>query len=56
MANDVYLRMSIGNAPWPIGVTNVSIHERSADDRIGTSNVGHVLNDEVRTSLLWLIL
>ena len=23
-AMDVYLRISIGNAPWPIGVTSVS--------------------------------
>lgn len=29
-ANDSYLRLSIGNAPWPIGVTMVGIHERSA--------------------------
>lgn len=27
-ANDAYLRLSIGNAPWPIGVTMVGIHER----------------------------
>lgn len=27
-ANDSYLRLSIGNAPWPIGVTAVGIHER----------------------------
>lgn len=27
-ANDIYLRLAIGNAPWPIGVTSVGIHER----------------------------
>ncbi|KAG9288893.1 hypothetical protein G9A89_019515 [Geosiphon pyriformis] len=27
-ASDAYLRLSIGNAPWPIGVTMVGIHER----------------------------
>lgn len=29
-ANDGYLRLSIGKAAWPIGVTMVGIHERSA--------------------------
>lgn len=24
-ANDAYLRLSIGNAPWPIGVTMVGL-------------------------------
>ena len=43
-ANDSYLRLSIGNAPWPIGVTMVGIHERSAREKI--SQVAHVLNDE----------
>lgn len=28
-ANDVYLLTAIGNAPWPIGLTMVGIHERS---------------------------
>lgn len=38
-ANDVYLRLAIGNAPWPIGVTNVGIHERSARERISSSQI-----------------
>lgn len=46
-ANDAYLRLSIGNAPWPIGVTMVGIHERSAREKIATDQVAHVLNDEV---------
>ncbi|ORX39206.1 Prp18 domain-domain-containing protein [Kockovaella imperatae] len=46
-ANDAYLRMSIGNAAWPIGVTSVGIHERSAREKIGQDNIAHVLNDEV---------
>ncbi|KAG2071774.1 Prp18-domain-containing protein [Suillus decipiens] len=46
-ANDSYLRLSIGNAPWPIGVTMVGIHERSAREKISTDQVAHVLNDEV---------
>lgn len=49
-ANDAYLKLSIGNAPWPIGVTMVGIHERSAREKIGSNQanqVAHVLNDEV---------
>ena len=49
-ANDAYLRMSIGNAPWPIGVTSVGIHERSAHDKL--SKVAHALNDE--TTRKWI--
>ncbi len=45
-ANDIYLRLSIGNAAWPIGVTMVGIHERSAREKIHASQVAHVLNDE----------
>jgi len=45
-ANDAYLRLSIGNAPWPIGVTMVGIHERSGREKIFSNNVAHVLNDE----------
>ncbi|KAJ3188846.1 mRNA splicing protein prp18 [Gaertneriomyces sp. JEL0708] len=47
-ANDSYLRLSIGNAPWPIGVTMVGIHERSAREKIFASQVAHVLNDEAQ--------
>ncbi|TIA86903.1 hypothetical protein E3P99_03534 [Wallemia hederae] len=46
-ANDAYLRLSIGNAPWPIGVTMVGIHDRSAREKISNGSVAHVLNDEV---------
>lgn len=49
-ANDVYLRLAIGNAPWPIGVTSVGIHERSAREKIShvmnASGQAHIMNDE----------
>ncbi|KAF9971497.1 mRNA splicing protein prp18 [Actinomortierella ambigua] len=51
-ANDAYLRLSIGNAPWPIGVTMVGIHERSGREKIFSAQVAHVLNDE--TSRKWI--
>ncbi|KAI8049620.1 pre-mRNA splicing factor [Syncephalis plumigaleata] len=46
-ANDSYLRLSIGNAPWPIGKQD-DIHERSAREKIFASQVAHVLNDETQ--------
>jgi len=54
-ANDAYLRLAIGNAPWPIGVTAVGIHERSAHDRISSSQTAHALNDEVTRKWLQAI-
>ncbi|KAL5039316.1 hypothetical protein BDV3_002673 [Batrachochytrium dendrobatidis] len=47
-ANDAYLRLSIGNAPWPIGVTMVGIHERSGREKIFSSQIAHALNDETQ--------
>jgi pre-mRNA-splicing factor 18 len=47
-ANDTYLQMAIGNAPWPMGVTMVGIHERSAREKIFSNQVAHVLNDETQ--------
>jgi pre-mRNA-splicing factor 18 len=38
-ANDSYMRLSIGNAPWPLGVTGVGIHARSAMERIASSHI-----------------
>lgn len=51
-ANDGYLRLSIGKAAWPIGVTMVGIHERSAREKIGEENKGHVMGDEVTRKFL----
>ncbi|KAK9460293.1 uncharacterized protein V1516DRAFT_676240 [Lipomyces oligophaga] len=56
-ANDNYLKLSIGNAAWPIGVTAVGIHERSARERItgqpgsdgsgtGAAQIAHVMSDD----------
>lgn len=45
-ANDRYLRLAIGNAPWPMGATMVGIHARSAREKIGEGKVAHVMNDE----------
>lgn len=55
-AYECYLRLAIGNAPWPIGVTSVGIHERSAREKIShTRNVqgqAHIMNDEATRKYL----
>jgi pre-mRNA-splicing factor 18 len=46
-ANDAYLTLSIGKAAWPIGVTMVGIHERSAREKLHDGEAGgHILGDE----------
>ncbi|KRX09085.1 Prp18 [Pseudocohnilembus persalinus] len=45
-AHDKYLDVAIGNAPWPMGVTQVGIHERAGRSKIFSSQIAHVLNDE----------
>lgn len=44
--NNTYMKLAIGNAAWPLGVTSVGIHERKAHDAISDSHVAHVLSDE----------
>jgi pre-mRNA-splicing factor 18 len=47
-ATKAYLTLAIGNAPWPMGVTMVGIHERAGREKIFSHQVAHVLNDEVQ--------
>ncbi|XBI73774.1 hypothetical protein VPH35_067450 [Triticum aestivum] len=51
-ATDSYIRLAIGNSPWPIGVTMVGIHERSAREKIHANGVAHVMNDETTRKYL----
>ncbi|KAF2143480.1 uncharacterized protein K452DRAFT_269035 [Aplosporella prunicola CBS 121167] len=53
-ANDGYLRLSIGKAAWPIGVTMVGIHERSAREKLHESdkNSAHIMSDETTRKYL----
>eukprot|EP00039_Didymoeca_costata_P027822 m.19267 g.19267 ORF g.19267 m.19267 type:complete len:364 (+) comp6525_c0_seq1:133-1224(+) len=46
LANDAYLKMAIGNAAWPIGVTQVGIHSRGGREKIFSQHIAHILNDE----------
>jgi len=47
-ASDRYLQLAIGNAPWPMGVTMVGIHERSAREKIFSNQVAHIMNDDTQ--------
>ncbi|KAM9102498.1 pre-mRNA-splicing factor 18-like [Sarcophilus harrisii] len=51
-ANEAYLQMAIGNAPWPIGVTMVGIHARTGREKIFSKHVAHVLNDETQRKFI----
>ncbi|KAI6817241.1 potassium channel regulatory factor [Hortaea werneckii] len=56
-ANDAYLRLSIGKAAWPIGVTMVGIHERSAREKLHETDKegkgeAHIMSDEVTRKML----
>mmetsp|Transcript_10792 Transcript_10792/g.19052 ORF Transcript_10792/g.19052 Transcript_10792/m.19052 type:complete len:88 (+) Transcript_10792:1164-1427(+) len=51
-AADHYVRLAIGNDPWPIGVTMVGIHERKGRERINAGKVAHVMNDESQRKYL----
>ena len=45
LATDEYLRLAIGNAPWPMGVTMVGIHERAGRERIFSNKVARLLTN-----------
>lgn len=54
LAIESYMKLSIGNVAWPIGVTSVGIHARSAHSKIqGTDGqVANVMLDE--GTRLWI--
>eukprot|EP01038_Epipyxis_sp_PR26KG_P004864 gene4864-6815_t len=52
LANDIYISTAIGNSAWPIGLTMVGIHERSGRERISTSKVAHIMNNELQRKYL----
>jgi pre-mRNA-splicing factor 18 len=47
-ANNAYMEMAIGNAPWPVGVTRSGIHQRPGSAKSYVANIAHVLNDETQ--------
>jgi len=51
-ANDQYIELSIGNAPWPLGVNMVGIHERSERAKIFSDQIANILNDDITKKYL----
>ena len=51
-ANDAYILVAIGNSAWPIGVTSVGIHTRTARENVEQKNVAHVMNNEMQRKYL----
>lgn len=54
LAIESYMKLSIGNVAWPIGVTSVGIHARSAHSKIQGENgpiANIMLDDQTR---LWI--
>eukprot|EP01061_Rhynchopus_euleeides_P023065 TRINITY_DN37580_c0_g1_i1.p1 TRINITY_DN37580_c0_g1~~TRINITY_DN37580_c0_g1_i1.p1 ORF type:complete len:367 (+),score=136.10 TRINITY_DN37580_c0_g1_i1:122-1222(+) len=47
-AMEVYQSMAVGNAAWPLGVTQVGIHSRAGRERISTNKQAHILNSETQ--------
>lgn len=47
LALQSYMQLSIGNVAWPIGVTQIGIHERAAHSKIaGREKVANVVRDD----------
>uniref|UniRef100_A0A0R3RY64 Pre-mRNA-splicing factor 18 n=1 Tax=Elaeophora elaphi TaxID=1147741 RepID=A0A0R3RY64_9BILA len=53
-ANNAYMEMAIGNAPWPVGVTRSGLHQRPGSAKAYVSNIAHVLNDETQRKYIQL--
>ena len=51
LATDEYLKIAIGNAAWPMGVTMVGIHERAGRERIFTQKVARLLLKQTYTDI-----
>ena len=47
-ANDAYIKCSIGNMPWPMGITGTGVHERQGRQHLRESKIAHVMNDETQ--------
>ena len=50
-SHEAYLRMAIGNAPWPLGVTMVGIHARTGREKIFAQNVARILHMHVAVTI-----
>ena len=51
-AHDDYILIAIGDAQWPMGLDRVGIHDRKAREGISSSNVSHVMQNEMQRKYL----
>lgn len=54
-AYKIYMGVAIGNSPWPIGVTQVGLHERASREKISfkyASGSAHIMNDEATRKII----
>jgi len=51
-ANQAYLKLSIGNVAWPIGIQNIGIHARSSQLKLVSKSANIMINDETRR---WIV-
>eukprot|EP00927_Polykrikos_kofoidii_P070851 TRINITY_DN67229_c0_g1_i1.p1 TRINITY_DN67229_c0_g1~~TRINITY_DN67229_c0_g1_i1.p1 ORF type:complete len:658 (-),score=145.55 TRINITY_DN67229_c0_g1_i1:37-2010(-) len=54
-AKETYMRLAIGNAPWPMGITMVTFHDRANRHKIGEGTIAHVLNDETTRKYVQMV-
>lgn len=54
-AKEAYMRLAIGNHAWPIGVTQVTFHDRPNRHNIGEDNVAHILDDETARKYIQMV-
>lgn len=54
-AKEAYMRLAIGSAAWPMGVTLVSSHDRPNRHNIGEQVAAHVLDDETTRKYVQMV-
>jgi pre-mRNA-splicing factor 18 len=47
-ANESYMKLSIGNVAWPIGVISISIHARSTQSKLEGGKANIMIDEETR--------
>mmetsp|Transcript_45162 Transcript_45162/g.104649 ORF Transcript_45162/g.104649 Transcript_45162/m.104649 type:complete len:473 (+) Transcript_45162:112-1530(+) len=54
-AKEAYMRLSIGNKAWPMGVTFVTFHDRPNRHIIGEEQAAHALDDETTRKYVQMV-
>merc|ERR1712217_747972 len=54
-AKEAYMRLAIGNSPWPMGMTFVTFHDRPNRHNIAEESSAHVLDDETTRKYVQMV-